>query len=188
MPKSSPRRCSSQRAVSTCTAAARARCPDPTVLHIRRATLQHSSLGVAAGAAAGGHSAAPCACIVYDGRRALRQARRQQRHWLGGQTKSAAPRQAWPHSVSLKCRGQEATLTLPNPRPRPPTDLVANLQCAHGPNLELPLPRHHLRVDTADAQARLRGGARAWRRSARGDRLGQGQPRLRHASLLKAAR
>ena len=35
-------------------------------------------------------------------------------------------------------------------------DLVAHLQGPHGADLELPLPRHHLAVDAADDQARLR--------------------------------
>ena len=34
-------------------------------------------------------------------------------------------------------------------------DLVAHLGGAHRTDLELPLPRHHLRVDAADDQARL---------------------------------
>lgn len=34
-------------------------------------------------------------------------------------------------------------------------DLVANLAGAHRADLELPLPRHHLRIDAADDQARL---------------------------------
>ncbi len=34
-------------------------------------------------------------------------------------------------------------------------DLVTHLGGAHGADLELPLPRHHLSVDAADDQARL---------------------------------